>query len=196
MVLHRHIVRTVFVGLALCIIGLGYWYTHHSAQTCEGIALYNPTRDKQFLLKLFSDNWYWLVPHGLSFSAEKFLDRGTKKSAGETEEDSKIFVYCVQNKPVGFVAYHKELFYKGRLRFIAIDKDHRGRGYSEKLMNFAMDDMKNMGLRLVQLVTRTNNEPAKKLYNKLGFYDFWHDDQYVRFEKSLDAGAEAQTRVA
>lgn len=177
--------RITFIGLALlAVAGLGYWYTHLN-QACNGMALYSPARDKARLLTLFKDNWYWLVPEGSSFSAERFLDTGSKKARGESEDDSKIFVYCADNKAVGFVSYYKENFYRGRLRFIAIDKDYRGRGYSEKLMDFALQDMHKMGLRLVQLVTRTNNEPAKKLYERLNFHEFWHDDHYVRFEKSL-----------
>ena len=170
--------------LTTILIAVGYWYMRLGAP-CEGITPYIPARDRAFLMKLFQDNWYWLVQEQSSFSAERFLDVKTP-GKGENAQDTKILVYCINGKPIGFVAYHKETFYKGRLRFIAIDAPHRGRGYSDKLMNYALEDMKRMGLGQVTLLTRTDNHPAQKLYKKFNFQEGWKDEKYVRFEKVLE----------
>lgn len=154
---------------------------------CEGIVPYKPSRDRVALLKLFADNWYWLVPESSTFSAERFLT----KSASYEETDpldpdvSKIMVYCHNGQPIGFVAYDKQSFYKGRLRFIVLDEKYRGKGYSEKLMKYAMNDLKKMGSTVVDLITRTNNQSAQKLYKRLDFRSYWQDDGFIRFEKEL-----------
>lgn len=187
MKINRYAVSSLLLS-ALILIGLSYWH-FRSQRTCDGIAIYSPERDREACLKLFQDNWYWLVPEDLPFSAEKFLAKGHR--SGESSEETQIAVYCVEGKVIGFVAYHKENFYKGRLRFIVLDKKYRGQGYAEKLMEFALIAMKKMGLHLVQLITRTDNESAIKFYHKIGFHEYWRDDKFVRFEKSLDQPAPA-----
>jgi ribosomal protein S18 acetylase RimI-like enzyme len=187
MIAYNHTKKIALIAMfSIVIIGLSaYFFT----RTCEGIVPYKPSRDKEFLLKLFADNWYWLVPEHSKFSAERFLTKSASYSenAPLDPDSSKIMVYCHEDKPIGFVAYDKQSFYKGRLRFIAIDERYRGKGYSEKLMNYALEDMKKMGSTVVQLLTRINNEAAQKLYKRLNFKLLWEGNGFVRFEKELNA---------
>ncbi len=164
--------------------GLTYWY-YDTYTACQGIQLYRPSRDRQPIIDLFKDNWYWLIPDSLTtFSIESYLDTNTKLQ-GTSKEDNKILVYCVDNKTIGMVAFYEDSFYKGQLRFIVLDKAYRGQGYAEKLMNYALDDMKKRGLSKVKLITRTNNEPARKFYLKLGLKELQPKGGYVEFEKDL-----------
>ena len=48
-------------------------------------------------------------------------------------------------------------------------------------MNYAMDDLAKQGVSQIELVTRTNNDAAKKLYARLGFHETEHDDEFVSF---------------
>lgn len=56
-----------------------------------------------------------------------------------------------------------------------IDEGFRRRGLGERLLRTVIEDMKrffakeNYGLRKVLVTTGDNNEPAKKLYEKIGF---------------------------
>lgn len=188
MIAYRYKKIAIAALIAITIIGAGSYFL---LRKCEGIVPYKPSRDKEFLLTLFADNWYWLVPEHSTFSAERFLTKSASYSpdAPLDPDTSKIMVYCHDGKPIGFVAYDKQSFYKGRLRFIAIDQKYRGKGYSEKLMNYALQDMKKMGSTVVQLLTRTNNEAAQKLYKRLNFKSFWESSGFVRFEKELSDSA-------
>jgi RimJ/RimL family protein N-acetyltransferase len=180
----------LYAGLILGLGGeIGYlvWqhYRPQPTPTCQGIALYDIQRDRQEILRLFKENWYWLIPEDTPFSAEQFLDPHLLNRTGENKDASKIFVYCLENRPIGFVAYYKQSPTTARLRFIAVDQPYRGKGYSQELMNAALDDMKKEGITKVNLITRTNNQPARKLYTRLGFKQIEEEDGYVHFEKSL-----------
>jgi ribosomal protein S18 acetylase RimI-like enzyme len=170
-------------GIVVLIMGLSHWRKSYS---CNGIAHYNAQRDRQALLKLFRDNWYWLIPEGSLFNAEEFLDKHDPNLNAEGPEHTKIMVYCVNDKPIGFVGYHRESFYKGRIRFIAIDESYRGQGYSQKLMDYALQDLKAHGCVIVQLLTRTNNQRARQLYTQLGFKPYQSNDRFIYFEKTLE----------
>lgn len=179
--------RKIFFASALAAVALGasiYWFK----SSCEGIVPYSIQRDKDAMIALFKDNWYWLVPENTNFSMERFLTKSVhySPSAPSDRDISKIMVYCYEGKLIGFVAYDKESFYKGRIRFIVIDKKYRGQGYSEKLMDFAMRDLKNMGSTIVHLLTRTDNQAAQKFYERIGFNKYWQDDGFVKFEKALN----------
>ena len=60
----------------------------------------------------------------------------------------------------------------GTLLFIDVNPEFRGKEqrYAERLLRYAIDQMKMMGAASVELVTRTDNEPAQRLYKRVGFY--------------------------
>lgn len=181
----RKIKNSLIIGSLLITSVIAYWHYNSSIhRPCQGIQLYSPARDRQALITLFKDNWYWLIPDTTIFSVETFLDQNTKLQ-GTNKDDNKILVYCVDNKPIGMVAYYDDSYYRGQLRFIVVDKEYRGKGYSKELMNYALNDMKKRGLSKVRLLTRTNNDPARKLYLKLGFKELPPKGGYVEFEKDL-----------
>ena len=183
----RPIIRLAIVIAALA--GLVYYYSPMRSRT--GIMPYHAARDRTATIKMFRDNWYWLIadagkntnPEESPFSVEQYLDGGYI-AKGE-KRDETIAVYCIDNNMIGLVSYYSESFYKGILHFIVVDPAHRGRGYAEKLLRHALEDMKKRGLSLVQLLTRCDNIPAQKLYTKLGFKEFWRDNNFVKFEKEL-----------
>lgn len=181
--LNKYILGVLFLS-ALALGGLVYWYSIRSSKPCAGIQSYVPERDRDIIIQLFSDNWYWLVPDNDPFSIERFLDQSNNRQ-GNGPDDTKIFVYCHNGKPVGMVSYYKESLDAGRLRSIVIEQAQRGKGISEKLMDHAMNDMKKMGLSKVTLITRTNNQGAIKLYDKLNFVRTKERNGYVTFEKSI-----------
>jgi len=177
----RSLILILFSTLACGIAGWWLW----RSRPCNGIAMYQDTRDREAVLKMFHDNWYWLINEQSTFSPEHFLTYRSPTKKLKDYGTSRIFVYCVDNQPVGFVAWNPLSFYKGRLHLIAVQKDHRGKGISKQLMKAATEDMKRRGISEVTLITRTNNEPAKNLYKRLCYEEYWRDNDFVRFKKSL-----------
>jgi ribosomal protein S18 acetylase RimI-like enzyme len=70
---------------------------------------------------------------------------------------------------IGFTAHQKLSFFKSKLLFLAIAKDARGKGYGRTLAQQAIADMKREGARKVVLDVREENQPARTLYESLGF---------------------------
>ncbi len=58
----------------------------------------------------------------------------------------------------------------------------RGKGFAQKLMQYAIDDMRRLGAKKITLITRTSNTSAQKLYNRIGFKEIYRDEGYVYFE--------------
>lgn len=159
--------------------------TVSSTKVLDGVLLYNKERDSEFIRRLFKENWNWLIPEGQGFALDAFLDlRPTRPG----KPVSTIKVLYENNKPIGFTAYQKENFYTGEFRFLAVDTPYRGKGYSQKLMCHALQELRSQGLSRVELQTRLDNKPALALYEKLGFKELWRDAPYVRFERSLLEG--------
>ena len=72
----------------------------------------------------------------------------------------------------------------GFLLFLAVNPEFRGKqkGYAEKLLKYALGEMKMMGAEYVQLCTRVNNLPARGLYRRVGFHEISEDDGFVYFQ--------------
>lgn len=174
------ITAVVFVGAG----SLGLWW--RSASRAESVVPYVAERDREAIIKVFKDNWYWLIPEETPFSVEYYLDHKTPDQWNGNEENTvSIMVYRMNEKTVGMISYYPMSFYKGRLHFIVIDKAFRGRGISDTLMNSALDAMKKRGFTIVELITRIDNIPAQKLYERFGFKEFYRDNRFVRYEKEL-----------
>lgn len=153
--------------------------------TFKNIDVYLPERDREAIITLFKDNWYWLIPEEEPFSVEYFLDHKTPDQFEGEDGISTILVYRIKDQTVGMVSYYPMSFYKGRLHFIVIDKAYRGRGISDKLLAYALQQMKNKGFHVVDLLTRVDNIPAQKLYGRFGFKEYFRDNRFVRYEKEL-----------
>ena len=52
---------------------------------------------------------------------------------------------------------------------VAVTADHRRQGIAEMLVNALADSLKEQGSRCLTLEVRASNEPARALYEKLGF---------------------------
>lgn len=160
--------------------GIVLYTSYHKTIVDSAITNYEPARDRQFLLDLFKKNFYWLVADE-HYNAEYMLDNRASMQYGPAG-DLTIKVYLVDNKPIGFVAYHKLSFYKGRVLFLAVDEAHRKKGYAEKLLRYALKALKDDGSAIIQISTRTDNIRAQSLYRKISGKEVWRDESFVRFE--------------
>jgi len=149
-----------------------------------GIFDYNPKTDRQFILDIFKNNWYWLVSESsVDFSAQYMLDN--KSSSKDKIGDLNIKVYYDKNKPTGFVAYFMKNLNYAQILFIAVAEQYRGHGYSKKMINYALNDLKKKGAYIVYLITRTNNKTARALYKSTGFEQVEDDGKFVKYKKVL-----------
>ncbi|MBA3751642.1 GNAT family N-acetyltransferase [Candidatus Dependentiae bacterium] len=172
--------KKLIIGLALiCGVGVGGWY--YQTQVGEGIYEYSSSSDKQFIVNLFKENWYWLIhDYSKNFSTEFMLDnRAASQTDSRTFGILNIKAYRIKGEPVGFIAYYPGALYEGWILFLGVDKKFRSRGYARKLMQYAIDDLKKKGCRIIRLNTRTDNTAGRKLYESLGFKQDWTDGAYV-----------------
>jgi ribosomal protein S18 acetylase RimI-like enzyme len=171
---------------AFILTGAAFWYvrTPHN----EGIFPYEASTDRAFILNLFKEDWYWLISdYSPDYSPENMLDTKSRYNNDPEKGILNIKTYRVQGKPAGFVAYHSGGLLEGYILFLAIGKEFRSKGYARTLMNYAINEFKKQGMRVVRLQTRTDNARGRKLYTSLGFKELSNDGAYVKYEKILNS---------
>ena len=168
--------------LVTAALGGSYYYAFYS----EGIYEYSCTKDKSFICSFFKENWYWLIhDYTISYSPEYMLD---KKAASQNDPRTigilRVKTYRVKGKPVGFVTYYPGELYSGRLLFLGVDKEYRGKGIARKLAQYALDDLKRLGVKTIWINTRSDNTAGVKLYKTHGFTEGTTDGAYIDFKRA------------
>lgn len=172
------------MGLGVLLLAGALWYS--LARHSEGIVPYEPARDRAEILSIFAKDWYWLVSdYSGDFSAEYMLDNRASSSEPGHKGDLTIRVFLIDGKPVGFITYRTKELLVGDIRIMGVDRAYRSKGVGRRLMTYALADLKKRGSRLASLMTRVDNEPARKLYTSLGFKEIWTDGAYIRYEKTF-----------
>ena len=171
---------TVFTAaFSVIIAGLVYFFPFTKPYQ---IVDFDEKRDTQSILKMFDQDWYWLVAAQRGeYSPEFMLKHRTDDRNPANFGNLFIKVLRDKDKTAGFAAYFKKSFYRGFLRFVAVDRAFRGKGYGEKLTRFAVNDLFAMGVGIVELVTRTDNVKARSLYKKIGFTEDHIEDGFVYY---------------
>lgn len=174
----------IFTVIALGIGASIFIYQNYFAKK-DGIYAYSAESDRDFILKVFRENWDWLVSrYSHDFSAEYTFDNLASDKKASSIGNLIVKVYYENSQPAGFVAYHLKPFYEGFVLFLAVDKDFRSRGYARKLLQYAIDDLKKRGSTFIRLITRVDNKAARKVYEGMGFKQIWTDGEFVRYEKT------------
>lgn len=98
----------------------------------------------------------------LHYLACKFYDKATICSLIESGE--------VKGMVVG---YTKDLVENlAYISIVAVDEQHRGKGYARKLVLEFVNECKNKNIRAVHLYTDIRNNAAIRLYEQIGFVDY------------------------
>lgn len=182
------ILRSNFVKkLVVFILLLGgiastLWLYNSYVAKREGIYTYRPELDRGFILKVFKENWYWLV-NSYDYSPEHTFDNLASDREPANKGNLKVKVYYSSSEPAGFVAYYQKPFYEGFVLFLAVDKKFRSRGFARKLLQYAIDDLKNRGSIVIRLITRVDNKAARKVYEGMGFQSIGTDGEFITYEK-------------
>lgn len=88
------------------------------------------------------------------------------------EHKTKTYIWCNQEKNiVGYLSYIENPDSEGRVEMLNIGvlPIFQNKGYGKQMMEYYFDLMRKMGHKKSKLVTSPENEPAKKLYEKLGY---------------------------
>jgi ribosomal protein S18 acetylase RimI-like enzyme len=172
-------------GLALAlIIGLGVY--GYSALNPSLISDYNEPRDKEEMLALFKRNIYWLSTNPNASLAFK-LKYSTPDANPRYFGKMKTKVLRDHGKFVGFTSYYMETPQEGKILFVAVTEEFRGKRYADKLVHYAIKDLKSMGAHKILIGTRTCNTKACKIYERAGFHAVNIDEEigFVYFEQDV-----------
>ena len=83
--------------------------------------------------------------------------------------------WCVKNCEKDFFNQDNSLF----IHSLFIEPSDRKMGYATKLMNHCADQARENGYKYLTLLTNTNNLPAQKLYDGLGYDVHCKNDRLI-----------------
>jgi len=171
-------ITALTVSLAFLASGLWFWFN-----TGGPIYDFNDKRDTQEILKIFERDRYWLLASP-DYSPEFMMKYRAPNQELKYMGRLNIKVMREKEKFVGFTAYYMKAPGYGQLLFLDVNPEFRGKdkGYAEKLLKYALEQLKIMGAEYVQLHTRTDNERAQGLYRRVGFYEISRDDGFADFQ--------------
>jgi len=190
----KKIILTLSITLATCT-GIAL-FTHRTVEQGP-IYEFNASRDTAAIMDIFNQNWYWLLASENSSPAFMIKHRTPDanpmhfgslhikvlyEGQPETSFDKLRTNGGKENKLAGFTAYYMETQQQGRLLFLAVAHEFRGKGYGKVLAEYAMQEMFKMGATHIALWTRVSNLPAQRIYKELGFKEMFDENGYVFFE--------------
>ena len=132
------------------------------------------------ITKMNSDH----VPQIAYLETVCFHDPWSEKSiASELENALSLWLVAVEDDEViGYVGSQTVLGWTDMMN-VAVHPDHRRKGVGEKLVLALEDALKEQESTCLTLEVRASNEPAKSLYEKLGFTEVGRRKNYYRNPK-------------
>ena len=97
---------------------------------------------------------------------------------------SKEYVYILNNEILGFIIY-EYIYDRIELDYIYVDKEKRGIGIANILMNQMIGFAKENNIKNITLEVNKNNFSAISLYKKYGFIDVAVRKGYYNGEDAL-----------
>jgi ribosomal protein S18 acetylase RimI-like enzyme len=182
MILTKRSIKIVTTATIIGLLSIGSWYLYHISKPQEQILDFDDLRDTKDILTIFKRDWYWLVASE-NYSPEFML----KYRASDFSSMGQLNIKVLRNqdKLIGFVAYYLKTPTEGFLLFLDVNPPFRGKGYSEQLLQYAVNELKKLGATTIHLVTRTNNFHAINLYQHTNFTETSRNDGFVYFAKKL-----------
>jgi ribosomal protein S18 acetylase RimI-like enzyme len=175
----RKIIFLISISIAVSS-GIGA-YVYYVTSNHGPIYDFNSARDTQAILEIFDKNRYWLLANPESSPA--FMIKNRTYDTNPLHFGSlHIKVLYEKDKLAGFTAYHLTNPQQGRILFVAVDHDFRGKGYGKILTEYAMQQLLAKGITHIALWTRVSNLHAQRIYKSLGFKEIFDENGYVFFE--------------
>jgi len=179
----KHIGKIV-TALVLCgLLVAGGYYIYVPQASCknERILSFDDARDTQEIIDIFEKDRYWLTAVENDTIAFKLKNR-TPSSDPRYFGTLHIKVLHEECKFAGFIAYYMQNFFVGRILFLDVKPEFRGKKLAQELVRYAIDDLKHLGATMITLVTRTTNDAAQAVYKKAGFAVSYEEEGFVYFE--------------
>lgn len=110
-----------------------------------------------------------------------FSDPWSEKSvASELDNPLSIWLVAVEGERLAGYVGSQTVLDETDMMNIAVHPDYRRRGVAEQLVEQLVKVLKQRGSRCLTLEVRASNEPARKLYEKLGFQQIGLRKNYYR----------------
>ena len=110
-----------------------------------------------------------------------FGDPWSERSiASELENPLAHWLVALQGEAVAGYVGSQTVMGETDMMNIAVHPDFRRQGIAERLVDALVSDLKAMGSRCLTLEVRASNDPAKSLYEKLGFSLIGKRPRYYR----------------
>lgn len=115
-----------------------------------------------------------MQPEHVAFVAEMerqcFSDPWSEKSvASELDNPLSLWLIAEADGEVAGYVGSQTVLDSADMMNLAVSQDFRRQGIGERLVNCLTDALKEKGVKTLLLEVRISNEPAKQLYQKLGF---------------------------
>ena len=118
--------------------------------------------------------WTMLLEFYQKQASPEVLERSFR-FAVQHPEKVLVFIILIEGVVTGTASLHLGHYstwsdgWYGHIEDVLIDPDYRGRGLAEALVRHAVEAAREENLTRVEVNALTSNQPARKLYEKLGF---------------------------
>lgn len=172
----KKILFTLMISSTLAFGGALYYHYKQN----NGIHAYNDTRDRESILELFRRDMYWLSADP-NYSVEFMLTYRAPHQNPLLAGQLDLRVLHEQGQFIGFTGYYLENAREGKILFMGVAPQFRGKRYGEQLIRYAIDALAKKGVSVITLVTRPSNTSARRLYERVGFTQVHIDDDFVHY---------------
>ena len=97
-----------------------------------------------------------------------FIKKYFQNYTVENSPYEKFFCYKEGDNIIGFISY-SVIYERAELNYIVTDEQYRRKGIGQKLLDYAIEDLKNNMVENFSLEVNVNNKVAIKFYLKNGF---------------------------
>lgn len=159
----------LLAGVMCCVlVGGSLWYRAYAPSADFTIEDFDYDRDAKDVLAGIEPERYWLFGDP-DYSAEFMLKYRARQQDIMTAGQLIIKVARDHGKYVGFTACYMKPGNIGHILFVNVVPAFRGKGNVEKLLSYAISEFRSQGAVAVQLLTRTDNTRARRVYERYGF---------------------------
>lgn len=113
-----------------------------------------------------------------------FADPWSERSVASELKNpySMWFVACEGDRVAGYVGSQSAID-EADMMNLAVHPDYRRKGVAQELVTALCDGLTQKGIRCLLLEVRASNEPAKTLYERMGFVQVGRRPNYYRNPK-------------
>lgn len=134
--------------------------------------------DFDFLFNLKKENFKWYVDKIWGWDEEEQKER-LRQDLNEHLSHKRIII--INNKLVGVYAVHTTEKGDCFINEISLLREYQNRGIGRKILEEQLKENKEKGIRTILQVFKDN--PAKKLYEQLGFKVYGETETHYQMEK-------------